>query len=79
MSIPHIEPGTVSEGRLFYFGVNCLSYRGKGVASQLHLQCLHMFKEMGATYYIGSTHTSNEKMQGIFWRNNCSFENGDRL
>jgi hypothetical protein len=71
LSIPHIEPGTESEGRLFYFGVMPY-YRGKGIASQLHLQSLHMLKEMGATYYIGSTHTSNEKMQRIFWRNNCS-------
>ncbi|MEB8556562.1 GNAT family N-acetyltransferase, partial [Bacillus cereus] len=29
---------------------------------------------IGATYYIGSTHTSNEKMQRIFWRNNCSLK-----
>ncbi len=73
MSIPHIESGTESEGRLFYFGV--MPYcRGKGIASQLHLQSLHMLKEMGATYYIGSTHTSNEKMQRIFWRNNCLFK-----
>ncbi|MEI3893900.1 MULTISPECIES: GNAT family N-acetyltransferase [Bacillus] len=73
MSIPHIEIGTESEGRLFYFGV--IPYcRGKGIASQLHLQSLHMLKEMNATYYIGSTHTSNEKMQGIFWRNNCSLK-----
>ncbi|MBE7139918.1 GNAT family N-acetyltransferase [Bacillus toyonensis] len=73
MSIPHIESGTESEGRSFYFGV--MPYcRGKGIASQLHLQSLHMLKEMGATYYIGSTHTSNEKMQRIFWRNNCLFK-----
>ncbi|SIQ83304.1 Acetyltransferase (GNAT) family protein [Bacillus cereus] len=71
LSIPHIESGTESEGRLFYFGVMPY-YRGKGISSQLHLQSLHMLKEMGATYYIGSTHTSNEKMQRIFWRNNCS-------
>ncbi|OUB86489.1 GNAT family N-acetyltransferase [Bacillus thuringiensis serovar sinensis] len=71
LSIPHIESGTENEGRLFYFGV-MPHYRGKGISSQLHLQSLHMLKEMGATYYIGSTHTSNEKMQKIFWRNNCS-------
>ena len=73
MSIPHIETGTESEGRLFYFGV-MPCYRGKGIASRLHLQSLHMLKEIGATYYIGSTHTSNEKMQRIFWRNNCSLK-----
>ncbi|KAB2460726.1 GNAT family N-acetyltransferase [Bacillus sp. CH126_4D] len=71
LSIPHIEPGTKSEGRLFYFGIMPY-YRGKGISSQLHLQSLLMLKEIGATYYIGSTHTSNEKMQRIFWRNNCS-------
>ncbi|MGH1284190.1 GNAT family N-acetyltransferase [Bacillus toyonensis] len=70
MSIPHIETGTESEGRLFYFGVMPY-YRGRGISSQIHFQSLHMLKEMGATYYIGSTHTSNEKMQRLFWRNNC--------
>ena len=44
MSIPHIETGTESEGRLFYFGVMPY-YRGKGIASRLHLQSLHMLKE----------------------------------
>lgn len=43
MSIPHIETGTESEGRLFYFGVMPY-YRGKGIASRLHLQSLHMLK-----------------------------------
>ncbi|WP_306007761.1 GNAT family N-acetyltransferase [Bacillus sp. MMSF_3353] len=71
LSIPHIESGTENEGRLFYFGV-MPHYRGKGISSQMHLQSLHMLKEMGATYYIGSTHTSNEKMQRVFWRNRCS-------
>ncbi|HDR7794528.1 TPA: GNAT family N-acetyltransferase [Bacillus luti] len=70
MSMPHIEPGTESEGRLFYFGIMPY-YRGKGISSRMHLQSLQMLKEMGATYYIGSTYTSNEKMQRIFWRNNC--------
>ena len=46
MSIPHIETGTESEGRLFYFGVMPY-YRGKGIASRLHLQSLHMLKEIG--------------------------------
>ncbi|MBJ8108462.1 GNAT family N-acetyltransferase [Bacillus cereus group sp. N6] len=71
LSILHIESGTENEGRLFYFGV-MPHYRGKGISSQMHLQSLHMLKEMGATYYIGSTHTSNEKMQRVFWRNRCS-------
>ncbi|MDR2992517.1 MAG: GNAT family N-acetyltransferase [Bacillus cereus] len=73
MSIPHIETGTESEGRLFYFGVMPY-YRGRGMSSQIHLQSLHMLKEMGATHYIGSTHTSNAKMQRVFWRNNCSLK-----
>ena len=53
MAIPHIEHGTVSEGRLFYFGVMPY-YRGKGIASKLHLQCLHMLKEMGLRIILGA-------------------------
>ncbi len=56
MSVPHTKTGTESEGQLFYFGVMPY-YRGKNVL----LGCTSIVayvKEMGATYYIGSTHTS---------------------
>lgn len=71
ISIPHIEPGTKEEGRLFYFGL-LPEHRGQGLSAPLHLQSLWALKEMGAVYYIGSTHTENKKMQRVFKKNGCS-------
>jgi hypothetical protein len=74
--IPHIEPGTVDEGRLFYFGV-LPEVRGKGYASVLHQFSLFLLKEMGASIYIGSTHETNKVMQRIFEKSDCQ-ESGRR-
>ncbi|NEZ00271.1 GNAT family N-acetyltransferase [Heyndrickxia shackletonii] len=68
--IPHIEPGTTDEGRLFYFGI-IPEERGKGLGSILHKQSLRFLKEIGATYYVGGTHSTNIKMQHIFKSNGC--------
>lgn len=68
--MPHIEPGTTSEGRLFYFGL-VPKMRGKGLSQPLHHYALHVLKGMGATYYIGSTHISNTPMIRTFKKNNC--------
>lgn len=73
ISIPHIEPGTKEEGRLFYFGL-LPEERGKGLSAHIHLQSLRLLKQMGATYYIGSTHMTNEKMQKVFLKNGCSIK-----
>ncbi len=73
ISIPHIEPGTKNEGRLFYFGV-LPEQRGKGHSSIIHYQSLFLLKQLGATYYIGSTHEKNRKMQKTFLRNGCSIK-----
>ncbi|MFJ7725189.1 GNAT family N-acetyltransferase [Neobacillus sp. NPDC097160] len=70
ISIPHIEPGTTDEGRLFYFGL-LPKMRRKGLSSAMHLQSLWALKEMGASYYIGSTDIANKKMQGVFEKNGC--------
>jgi hypothetical protein len=70
ISIPHIEPGTLSEGRLFYFGI-LPEERGKGHSVLIHYQSLYILKKMGAKYYIGSTHEKNIKMQKVFLRNSC--------
>ncbi|ETI70834.1 GNAT family N-acetyltransferase [Neobacillus vireti] len=70
ISIPHIEPGTMDEGRLFYFGL-LPEARGKGLSTSLHLHSLWALKEMGATYYIGSTHIANKKMERVFEKNGC--------
>ncbi|MET3194122.1 GNAT family N-acetyltransferase [Gottfriedia sp. OAE603] len=73
ISIPHIEPGTLDEGRLFYFGL-LPAERGKGRSYQFHYQSLWILKQMGATFYKGSTHETNIKMQNVFFKNNCSIK-----
>jgi len=70
VSMPHIEPGTSHEGRLFYFGI-LPDERGKGHSTPIHYQSLIHLREMGATYYIGNTHEGNVKMQRVFERNGC--------
>lgn len=70
ITMPHIEPGTVDEGRLFYFGL-LPEYRGKGWGSTLHKLSLHLLKKMGAAYYIGATGYKNIPMQRIFQINGC--------
>lgn len=71
VSIPHIETGTEDEGRLFYFGI-LPEERGKGHSTLIHYQSMFLLKQMGATYYIGSTHDTNKRMQKVFLRNGCS-------
>lgn len=74
--IPHIEPGTEDEGRLFYFGL-LPEERGKGYAGILHKLSLKLLKELGASYYVGSTHETNTAMQRIFQKSGCE-ERGRR-
>jgi hypothetical protein len=70
--IPHIEPGTSEEGRLFYFGL-IPEERGKGKSIPLHQQALNILKNVfNATYYIGSTGHQNVPMLRTFEHNGCS-------
>ncbi|PFK43244.1 GNAT family N-acetyltransferase [Bacillus cereus] len=78
ISIPHMEPGTKEEGRLFYFGL-LPEERGKGISAHIHRQSLHILRGMGATYYIGSTHVTNKKMQKVFLKNGCSIKTETEL
>lgn len=71
VSIPHIEPGMPGEGRLFYFGI-LPEARGRGLGPLLHENALSMLKDIGANYYVGSTHMANVAMQRVFERNGCS-------
>lgn len=71
MVIPIIEPGTNTEGRLFYMGI-LPEHRGKGLGTLLHQLGLALLQEKGATYYIGSTGIENKPMQQIFRNNNCN-------
>ncbi|WP_051957372.1 GNAT family N-acetyltransferase [Bacillus sp. UNC322MFChir4.1] len=63
--LPHIEPGTVEEGRLFYLGV-VPNMRGKRYGAMLHEKALYILKEIGASYYIGSTDEMNDAMKQVF-------------
>lgn len=71
ISIPHIEPGTKEEGRLFYFGI-LPKWRGKGVGTVCHQHSLETLKSLGATYYVGSTDAANAGMIRIFENNGCT-------
>ncbi|MCA1063841.1 GNAT family N-acetyltransferase [Rossellomorea aquimaris] len=69
--IPHIEPGTQSEGRIFFFGL-IPRERGKGKSKLLHQQALEILKnDFKATYYIGSTSQHNVPMLQTFQYNGC--------
>jgi uncharacterized protein YehS (DUF1456 family) len=70
--IPHIEPGTLKEGRVFYFGL-IPEERGKGKSIPLHQQALTVLKNVfKAEYYIGSTSRNNVPMLKTFEHNGCS-------
>ncbi|MBY7142016.1 GNAT family N-acetyltransferase [Virgibacillus sp. NKC19-3] len=68
--IPHIEMGTKSEGRLFYFGV-VPEWRKKGFGTELHKIALRLLHQQEATYYVGCTDISNVHMMQIFKQNGC--------
>ncbi|WP_408010437.1 hypothetical protein ACJROX_09105 [Pseudalkalibacillus sp. A8] len=70
ITIPHIEPGTIEEGRLFYFGL-IPEYRGNNWGITLHKRSLQYLKSIGATYYIGATGHRNIPMKRIFQVNGC--------
>lgn len=72
VTMPHIEPGTVDEGRIFYFGI-LPSERGKGKSKLLHQQTLDILKkDFNASYYIGSTGHNNLPMLKTFQHNGCT-------
>lgn len=69
--MPHIEPGTKEEGRLFYFGL-LPEQRGKGKSKSLHQQTLAILKnQFDASYYIGNTSCNNAPMLKTFKSNGC--------
>ncbi|UXH44022.1 GNAT family N-acetyltransferase [Rossellomorea vietnamensis] len=72
VTMPHIEPGTLEEGRIFYFGI-LPSERGKGKSKLLHQQSLEILKkDFNASYYIGSTGHNNLPMLKTFQNNGCT-------
>lgn len=69
--MPHIEPDTVAEGRLFYFGL-FPEYRGEGKGVALHQLALHLLREnFRAKVYIGNTSAKNIPMIHTFIQNGC--------
>jgi hypothetical protein len=72
VTMPHIEPGTLEEGRIFYFGI-LPSERGKGKSKLFHQQSLEILKkDFNASYYIGSTGHNNLPMLKTFQNNGCT-------
>lgn len=72
LAIPHIEAGTLSEGRLFYFGM-MPKWRNKGKATACHREALRFLQQLQATTYVGSTDTANTGMIRVMM-NNGAFE-----
>lgn len=69
--MPHIEPGTSDEGRLFFFGL-IPEARGQGKSKVLHKQALGLLRQhFKAAYYIGSTGHKNVPMLKTFESNGC--------
>ncbi|SDL94344.1 GNAT family N-acetyltransferase [Sediminibacillus halophilus] len=71
--MPHIEPGTEKEGRLFYFGL-VPDERNKRKSRLLHLHALARLKQdFQAAVYVGSTSVNNIPMRKVFERNGCKW------
>ncbi|MBE7121469.1 GNAT family N-acetyltransferase [Bacillus cereus] len=68
--VPHIERGTLEEGKLLYFAV-APSMRNTGYESDLFTKTMFVLKEIGATYYIGEANVQNEWMNAVFEKNGC--------
>ncbi|EEK78135.1 N-acetyltransferase [Bacillus cereus] len=68
--IPHIEKGTLEEGKLMYFGVTP-NTRNKGYEAAFFTGAMFVLKEIGASYYIGETNVQNEWMKDVFEENGC--------
>ncbi|QTM98798.1 hypothetical protein ERJ70_05495 [Sediminibacillus dalangtanensis] len=71
--MPHIEPGTELEGRLFYFGL-VPDERNKRQSRGLHLHALARLKhDFHAAVYVGSTSINNLPMRKVFEQNGCQW------
>lgn len=70
--MPHIEPGTVDEGRIFYFGL-VPEARGRKKSVQLYNQGLAVLKtRFHASYSVGATSVHNTPMLRVFERTGCT-------
>ncbi|WP_163970441.1 GNAT family N-acetyltransferase [Oceanobacillus halotolerans] len=70
--MPHIEPDTAEEGRIFYIGV-IPPERGNGYGKLLHQHALHLLQnKFNARFYIGTTSLHNLPMIHVFQDNGCT-------
>lgn len=70
--LPHIEPDTDREGRMFWIGIH-RDFLGKGLGKSLHQIGLYRLqKEWKAKTYTGSTEISNSPMRKIMVSNGCA-------
>lgn len=69
--LPHIEPLTNNEGRLFWIGIHP-NYVGKGFGKDLHAIGLYRLKkDFHAERYVGITQIDNCAMRKIMHSNGC--------
>ncbi|WP_394219290.1 GNAT family N-acetyltransferase [Halobacillus trueperi] len=70
--MPHIEPGTKEEGRIFYFGL-VPEERGKNKATALYKEGLNVLKSrFHASYSVGATSVHNKPMLKVFENCGCT-------
>lgn len=70
--MPHIEPGTKDEGRIFYFGL-VPEERGKNKSAPLYKEGLHLLQSIfHATYSVGATSVHNKPMLKVFEKCGCA-------
>lgn len=69
--LPHIEPRTDREGRIFWIGTHP-RFKGKGMGKALHTIGLHRLKnDFKAKSYLGITEIENDAMKKIMISNGC--------
>lgn len=69
--LPHIEPNTDQEGRIFWIGIHP-DFQGKGLGRNLHAIGLHRLQtEFKAKSYLGMTQADNVPMRKIMLANGC--------
>lgn len=69
--LPHIEPDTDHEGRIFWIGMHP-RFLQKGLGKRLHLVGLHRLQyEFQAKSYFGATNVENVPMKKIMLANGC--------
>ncbi len=70
--LPHIEPDTDREGRIFWIGMHP-DFLGKGLGQTLHqIGLFRLQKEWKAKTYAGSTEINNGPMRKIMVSNGCA-------